>query len=54
MTDDSRLEQVEKQIAEARKDAEDAGILEDPEEPKFYESGEIGEEQDDQTIVPPG
>jgi hypothetical protein len=30
MSDDPRLEQVEKDIAKAREEAEDAGILEDP------------------------
>ena len=54
MASDERLDQVEEQIDEARRNAEDAGILDDPEEPKFYESGEKGKEADDQTIAPPG
>jgi hypothetical protein len=54
MTEDPRLDAVQDQIDKARKDAEDAGLLDDPEEPKFHESGVIGPEQDDQTIAPPG
>ena len=52
--DDSRLDQVENDIADARSQAEDAGILEDPDEPKFHESGDINPELDDQQIAPPG
>jgi hypothetical protein len=54
MTDDSRLDAIEDHIDKARKDAEDAGILEDPDEQRYYESGEEGRAEDDQTIVPPG
>lgn len=52
--DEGRLEELDEQIEETRKDAEDAGIIEDPDEPKFYESGEREEHLDDQTIAPPG
>ena len=45
---------MEEQIDEARKTAEDAGILDDPEERRFVESGDQGKEEDDQTIAPPG
>ena len=51
---DERLDQVEQDIADARNQAEDAGILEDPDEPRFHESGEIGRDLDDQQIAPPG
>ena len=54
MTDDSGLDAIEDHIDKARKDAEDAGILDDPDEQKYYESGEEGRAEDDQTIVPPG
>ena len=52
MSDDPRLDAVEEKIEKARQDAEDAGILEDPDEPRYYESGADG--GDDQTITPPG
>ncbi len=48
------LEQVEEAIRSARSTAEDAGILDDPDEPKFHESGDIGGDADDQQIAPPG
>lgn len=54
MADDERLDQLDQQIDEARRNAEDAGILDDPDEPKFFESGSEGKEEDDQTIAPPG
>lgn len=54
MSEDPKLEQVEKHIADARRQAEDAGILDDPDEPKFHESGDINPELDDQQIAPPG
>ena len=52
MSEDPRLDAVEEHIEKARQDAEDAGILEDPDERHYYESGEDG--GDDQTITPPG
>ena len=55
MADDERLDQLDDQIDEARRTAEDAGLIEDEDdEPRFFESGEKGEEDDDQTIAPPG
>jgi hypothetical protein len=51
---DKRLDDLQQDIDKARDKAEDAGILEDPDEPKFYESGTIHPELDDQTIAPPG
>ena len=48
---DERLDEVEKEIQHARQTAEDADILDDPDEPKFYESGAASDE-DDQTIAP--
>lgn len=52
--DDARLDKVDEDIKKARDEAEDAGILEDPDEHKYYESGDIGTELDDQQITPPG
>jgi hypothetical protein len=54
MSDDPRLEQVEKDIAAAREEAEDAGILDDDDQQKFYESGDMSKGEDDQQIAPPG
>jgi hypothetical protein len=51
---DDEIRRVEEQIAEARTAAEDAGILEDGDEPRFEESGTIRPEEDDQQIAPPG
>ena len=53
MADDERLDEVQEQIDRAREEAEDAGILDDPDEPTYYESGERSD-IDDQTIAPPG
>ena len=50
---DEKLDHVEQDIEHARDQAEDAGILDDPDEPKFYETGELSD-IDDQTIAPPG
>jgi hypothetical protein len=54
MTDptDDRLDEVQRKIDDAREAAEDDGILIDDDEPKYYESGSIHPEQDDQTIAP--
>lgn len=51
-----RLAEVEEHIEEAKKLAHDAvpGMYEDEGEHRFYESGDIGREDDDQTIAPPG
>jgi hypothetical protein len=54
MADDERLERVQEEIDEARRTAEDADILEDPDEPKFADSGTIAADEDDQQIAPPG
>ncbi|CAN5519588.1 hypothetical protein BH18ACT1_BH18ACT1_10530 [soil metagenome] len=48
------LEEVEEEIRTARSTAEDAGILEDPDEPTFHQSGELGREADDEQVAPPG
>lgn len=48
---DVDLEQVERDIAEARKAAIDAGIVQDPEKHHFYESGERSD-IDDPSIAP--
>ena len=54
MASDERLDQLDEQIGEARRNAEDAGVIDDPDEPKFVDSGTQGDEDDDQTIAPPG
>jgi hypothetical protein len=54
MADDERIEQVEEEIEHARSAAEEAGILEDPDEPHFADSGTIRPDEDDQQIAPPG
>jgi hypothetical protein len=54
MAEDERIEQVQDEIDHARSAAEDADILEDPDEPRFADSGTIGGDQDDQQIAPPG
>jgi hypothetical protein len=51
--DSERLQQLDEQIGSARKTAEDADVLIDPDEPRYADSGETKEE-DDQTITPPG
>ncbi|HSH23246.1 MAG TPA: hypothetical protein VK975_04205 [Acidimicrobiales bacterium] len=59
MSDDvpeqERLQQVQDDIDSARKNAVDADVLVDPEEPQFHESGDQDTGvDDDQTIAPPG
>ena len=55
MTDssDDKLDELGERIDSARETAEDAGVIDDPDEPKFYETGEASD-IDDQTIAPPG
>lgn len=53
MAAEDRIEQVQEEIDRAREKAKAAGVLRDPEEPKYYESGELSD-SDDQTITPPG
>ncbi len=50
----ARLDEVGDRIDEAREHAEDDDILIDPDERRFYESGEEDPGSDDQTIAPPG
>jgi hypothetical protein len=54
MADDERIERVQEEIDAARRTAEDADVLEDPDEPRFADSGTIAPEEDDQQIAPPG
>jgi hypothetical protein len=51
-----RLDEVEEHIEQAKEAAQDAvpGVYEDHGDQRFYESGDIGKEEDDQTIAPPG
>ena len=52
-TEDERLEQLTERIDKARDRAEEAGVLVDTDEAKYADSG-VTEEEDDQTITPPG
>ena len=54
MAEDERFEQVQEEIDDARRAAEEADILEDPAERHFADSGTIAPEDDDQQIAPPG
>jgi hypothetical protein len=49
-----RLEALERKIAEVRHQAEEDDLLDNPDEPRFYDSGSVGDDQDDQQIAPPG
>jgi len=49
--DELDLEKVERDIQEARQAAIDAGIVEDPDTPRFYETG-ARSDVDDQQIAP--
>lgn len=61
---EERLEEVDDQIREARRSAEDAGVIDDDDEPRFVDSGkhsrsddgssDADDRSDDQTIAPPG
>lgn len=56
MTDapqDDRLAALDETIERARDSAEDAKIIDDPDTPRFVDSGDT-EADDDQTIAPPG
>lgn len=50
---DDEVADLDEDIERARRKAEDAGIVDDPDEPKFHETGELSD-IDDQTIAPPG
>jgi ribonuclease HII len=52
-TNDERLDELDDKIEAARREAEAADIIEDPDEPRFHQTGERSD-IDDQTIVPPG
>ena len=54
MADDERIERVQDEIDTTRSTAEEADLLEDPDEPRFADSGTIAPEEDDQQIAPPG
>ena len=47
-----RLEELERKIEEVRHQAEEDDLLENPDEPKYYESGSIRPDEDDQEIAP--
>jgi hypothetical protein len=50
---DDRMADLDDDIERTREAAQDADILDDPDEPKFHETGELSD-IDDQTIAPPG
>jgi hypothetical protein len=52
--DETALDDLERQAARTEREAIDAGILPDPDEKEFHESGSIRPDLDDQTIAPPG
>lgn len=49
--DPDRLQQLDEDIDHARRTAQDADLMEDPDEPKYYESGSKSD-IDDQTALP--
>jgi hypothetical protein len=51
--EDARLEELSEHIDKARSRAEDAGVLDDPDQEEYVDSG-VTEDEDDQTIAPPG
>lgn len=52
--DDTALDDLDRQADKTEREAIDAGILPDPDEQEFHESGSIRPDLDDQTIAPPG
>ncbi|MEY2591712.1 MAG: hypothetical protein QOJ67_3696 [Acidimicrobiaceae bacterium] len=50
--DPKKLDAVQREIDHARKAAQDAHVIDDPNEPKFHESGSIRPDLDDQEIAP--
>jgi hypothetical protein len=52
-TEDERIEQLTDRIEKARTQAEEAGVLVDDDAEEYVDSG-VTEEEDDQTITPPG
>jgi hypothetical protein len=52
-SEDARIDGITERIEKARTQAEEAGVLVDEDEETFVESGTT-EEDDDQTIAPPG
>jgi hypothetical protein len=53
-SDDTALDDLDRQARKTEQEAIDAGILPDPDEKEFHESGSIRPDLDDQTIAPPG
>jgi hypothetical protein len=51
--EEQRIDQLDEDIERTRDVAEEAGVIDDPDEPKFYESSELSD-IDDQAIQPPG
>jgi hypothetical protein len=53
-TTTNRARRPDRQARKTEQEAIDAGILPDPDEKEFHESGSIRPDLDDQTIAPPG
>lgn len=54
VSEEERLDRLQGDIDDARSRAKDADLIGDDDERQFHESGDKGEEMDDQTIAPPG
>ena len=52
--DETALDDLDRSAERTEQEAIDAGILSDPDEQEFHESGTIRPDLDDQTIAPPG
>lgn len=52
--DETALDDLDRSAERTEQEAIDAGILSDPDDQKFHESGTIRPDLDDQTIAPPG
>jgi hypothetical protein len=47
-----RLEELERKIEEVRHQAEEDDLLDNPNEPRYYQSGSVHPDEDDQEIAP--
>ena len=52
--DDTALDDLDRSAERTEQEAIEAGILPDPDDQKFHESGTVRPDLDDQTIAPPG
>lgn len=53
-SEEERIEQITERIDKARAQAEEAGVLDDAEDQEEFADSGVTEEEDDQTIAPPG